>query len=192
MSCNSVEQKIYVELNNTVPCVRLLNATHQIGCQCEWHDTHTLCLVQYCALYPCYIYVMLDICILRQAFFFYPVSQPRYQVIQGWSMSWSLRQIWNGLWAKDPILLIWSCWSHPSSPSRLHTHSRKQSTPSPLTSRTKLEHTHCDYCSAQPQNDIIYILVAPSYSNIVILQVHHDEDEECLQQGGRGCGGPKN
>uniref|UniRef100_A0A8C8FHU9 Nicastrin n=1 Tax=Oncorhynchus tshawytscha TaxID=74940 RepID=A0A8C8FHU9_ONCTS len=31
--CNSVEQKIYVELNNTVPCVRLLNATHQIGCQ---------------------------------------------------------------------------------------------------------------------------------------------------------------
>lgn len=68
VSCNSVAQKIYVELNNTVPCVRLLNATHQIGCQCEWHDTHTLCLVQYCALYPCYIYVMLDICILRQAF----------------------------------------------------------------------------------------------------------------------------
>ncbi|XP_056148836.1 nicastrin [Lampris incognitus] len=32
-SCNSVEQKIYVQLNNTVPCVRLLNATHQIGCQ---------------------------------------------------------------------------------------------------------------------------------------------------------------
>ncbi|XP_036374870.1 nicastrin [Megalops cyprinoides] len=30
---NSVEQKIYVELNHTVPCVRLLNATHQIGCQ---------------------------------------------------------------------------------------------------------------------------------------------------------------
>uniref|UniRef100_A0AAR2KX49 Nicastrin n=1 Tax=Pygocentrus nattereri TaxID=42514 RepID=A0AAR2KX49_PYGNA len=30
---NSVEQKIYVELNSTVPCVRLLNATHQIGCQ---------------------------------------------------------------------------------------------------------------------------------------------------------------
>ncbi|KAL1281143.1 hypothetical protein QQF64_015743 [Cirrhinus molitorella] len=30
---SSVEQKIYVELNNTVPCVRLLNATHQIGCQ---------------------------------------------------------------------------------------------------------------------------------------------------------------
>uniref|UniRef100_UPI003AAA7B3C nicastrin isoform X3 n=1 Tax=Centroberyx gerrardi TaxID=166262 RepID=UPI003AAA7B3C len=33
VSCNSVEQKIYVELNKTVPCVRLLNATHQIGCQ---------------------------------------------------------------------------------------------------------------------------------------------------------------
>ncbi|XP_023280200.1 nicastrin isoform X2 [Seriola lalandi dorsalis] len=33
VSCNSVEKKIYVELNNTVPCVRLLNATHQIGCQ---------------------------------------------------------------------------------------------------------------------------------------------------------------
>uniref|UniRef100_A0AAR2K288 Nicastrin n=1 Tax=Pygocentrus nattereri TaxID=42514 RepID=A0AAR2K288_PYGNA len=31
--CSSVEQKIYVELNSTVPCVRLLNATHQIGCQ---------------------------------------------------------------------------------------------------------------------------------------------------------------
>ncbi|KAG7273043.1 hypothetical protein CRUP_007199 [Coryphaenoides rupestris] len=33
VSCNSVKQKIYVELNNTVPCVRLLNGTHQIGCQ---------------------------------------------------------------------------------------------------------------------------------------------------------------
>uniref|UniRef100_A0AAQ6A8A8 Nicastrin n=1 Tax=Amphiprion ocellaris TaxID=80972 RepID=A0AAQ6A8A8_AMPOC len=32
-SCNSVEKKIYVHLNYTVPCVRLLNATHQIGCQ---------------------------------------------------------------------------------------------------------------------------------------------------------------
>ncbi|KAI5616512.1 nicastrin precursor, partial [Silurus asotus] len=32
-SCSSVEQKIYVVLNNTTPCVRLLNATHQIGCQ---------------------------------------------------------------------------------------------------------------------------------------------------------------
>uniref|UniRef100_A0A8C1DJW7 Nicastrin n=1 Tax=Cyprinus carpio carpio TaxID=630221 RepID=A0A8C1DJW7_CYPCA len=31
--CSSVEQKIYVVLNETVPCVRLLNATHQIGCQ---------------------------------------------------------------------------------------------------------------------------------------------------------------
>lgn len=35
VGCNSVEKKIYVHLNNTVPCVRLLNATHQIGCQCE-------------------------------------------------------------------------------------------------------------------------------------------------------------
>ncbi|KAG7319806.1 hypothetical protein KOW79_016949 [Hemibagrus wyckioides] len=33
VSCSSVEQKIYVALNNTTPCVRLLNATHQIGCQ---------------------------------------------------------------------------------------------------------------------------------------------------------------
>ncbi|XP_019739314.1 nicastrin [Hippocampus comes] len=32
-ACTSVEKKIYVHLNNTVPCVRLLNATHQIGCQ---------------------------------------------------------------------------------------------------------------------------------------------------------------
>uniref|UniRef100_A0AAY4BWS2 Nicastrin n=1 Tax=Denticeps clupeoides TaxID=299321 RepID=A0AAY4BWS2_9TELE len=31
--CNSVEQKIYVDLNNTIPCVRLLNGTHQMGCQ---------------------------------------------------------------------------------------------------------------------------------------------------------------
>ncbi|XP_070829864.1 nicastrin [Chaetodon trifascialis] len=33
VSCNAVEKKIYVHLNYTVPCVRLLNATHQIGCQ---------------------------------------------------------------------------------------------------------------------------------------------------------------
>ncbi|XP_060725814.1 nicastrin [Tachysurus vachellii] len=33
VSCSSVEQKIYVALNKTTPCVRLLNATHQIGCQ---------------------------------------------------------------------------------------------------------------------------------------------------------------
>lgn len=32
---NSVERKIYISLNKTAPCVRLLNATHQIGCQCE-------------------------------------------------------------------------------------------------------------------------------------------------------------
>ncbi|KAM6989230.1 nicastrin [Tautogolabrus adspersus] len=33
VGCNSVEKKIYIHLNYTVPCVRLLNATHQIGCQ---------------------------------------------------------------------------------------------------------------------------------------------------------------
>uniref|UniRef100_A0A669DGX2 Nicastrin n=1 Tax=Oreochromis niloticus TaxID=8128 RepID=A0A669DGX2_ORENI len=33
ISCNSVENKIYVHLNYSIPCVRLLNATHQIGCQ---------------------------------------------------------------------------------------------------------------------------------------------------------------
>uniref|UniRef100_A0A8C5HU84 Nicastrin n=1 Tax=Gouania willdenowi TaxID=441366 RepID=A0A8C5HU84_GOUWI len=33
VGCNSVEKKIYVHLNYTFPCVRLLNATHQIGCQ---------------------------------------------------------------------------------------------------------------------------------------------------------------
>ncbi|XP_031949568.1 nicastrin [Corvus moneduloides] len=32
-SGNSVERKIYIPLNRTAPCVRLLNATHQIGCQ---------------------------------------------------------------------------------------------------------------------------------------------------------------
>uniref|UniRef100_H3AMW0 Nicastrin n=1 Tax=Latimeria chalumnae TaxID=7897 RepID=H3AMW0_LATCH len=32
-SSNSVERKIYIPLNYTAPCVRLLNATHQIGCQ---------------------------------------------------------------------------------------------------------------------------------------------------------------
>nr|XP_033779025.1 nicastrin isoform X2 [Geotrypetes seraphini] len=31
--CNSVERKIYIPLNKTAPCVRLMNATHQIGCQ---------------------------------------------------------------------------------------------------------------------------------------------------------------
>ncbi|XP_070807107.1 nicastrin [Pituophis catenifer annectens] len=31
--CNSVETKIYIPLNRTATCVRLLNATHQIGCQ---------------------------------------------------------------------------------------------------------------------------------------------------------------
>uniref|UniRef100_A0A8D3DKD7 Nicastrin n=1 Tax=Scophthalmus maximus TaxID=52904 RepID=A0A8D3DKD7_SCOMX len=33
VNCNSVDKKIYVKLNYTVSCVRLLNATHQIGCQ---------------------------------------------------------------------------------------------------------------------------------------------------------------
>ncbi|XP_017266646.1 nicastrin isoform X2 [Kryptolebias marmoratus] len=33
VGCNSVEDKIYVNLNYSIPCVRLLNATHQIGCQ---------------------------------------------------------------------------------------------------------------------------------------------------------------
>ncbi|KAJ3595186.1 hypothetical protein NHX12_004490 [Muraenolepis orangiensis] len=33
VSGSSVEQKIYVNLNDTAPCVRLLNGTHQIGCQ---------------------------------------------------------------------------------------------------------------------------------------------------------------
>ncbi|XP_015255039.1 PREDICTED: nicastrin [Cyprinodon variegatus] len=33
VSCNSMENKIYINLNYTMPCVRLLNATHQIGCQ---------------------------------------------------------------------------------------------------------------------------------------------------------------
>ncbi|XP_053134688.1 nicastrin isoform X2 [Hemicordylus capensis] len=31
--CNSVERKIYIPLNVTASCVRLLNATHQVGCQ---------------------------------------------------------------------------------------------------------------------------------------------------------------
>lgn len=44
VSCNSVEKKIYVNLNYTVPCVRLLNATHQIGCQCEYSHRFKCCL----------------------------------------------------------------------------------------------------------------------------------------------------
>lgn len=44
VSCNSVEKKIYVSLNYTVPCVRLLNATHQIGCQCEYSHRFKCCL----------------------------------------------------------------------------------------------------------------------------------------------------
>ncbi|XP_072356622.1 kin of IRRE-like protein 1 [Scyliorhinus torazame] len=34
-STNSVEKKIYIDLKTTTACVRLLNSTHQIGCQCE-------------------------------------------------------------------------------------------------------------------------------------------------------------
>uniref|UniRef100_A0A1A7XF90 Nicastrin n=1 Tax=Iconisemion striatum TaxID=60296 RepID=A0A1A7XF90_9TELE len=33
VSCNSVGDKIYVNFKYSIPCVRLLNATHQIGCQ---------------------------------------------------------------------------------------------------------------------------------------------------------------
>uniref|UniRef100_A0A8C6PPY4 Nicastrin n=1 Tax=Nothobranchius furzeri TaxID=105023 RepID=A0A8C6PPY4_NOTFU len=33
VSCNSVGDKIYVDFKDNIPCVRLLNATHQIGCQ---------------------------------------------------------------------------------------------------------------------------------------------------------------
>ena len=31
-----MERTIYIPLNKTAPCVRLLNATHQIGCHCEF------------------------------------------------------------------------------------------------------------------------------------------------------------
>lgn len=43
---NSVEQKIYVELKDTAACVRLMNGTHQIGCQSSvGGDTGVLHLV---------------------------------------------------------------------------------------------------------------------------------------------------
>ncbi|XP_041038535.1 nicastrin-like [Carcharodon carcharias] len=46
-SANSVEKKIYVNLNTTVACVRLLNSTHQIGCQSSLHgDTGIVHLVK--------------------------------------------------------------------------------------------------------------------------------------------------
>ncbi|XP_007459990.1 PREDICTED: nicastrin isoform X2 [Lipotes vexillifer] len=44
---NSVEKKIYIPLNKTAPCVRLLNATHQIGCQSSVSgDTGVIHVVQ--------------------------------------------------------------------------------------------------------------------------------------------------
>ncbi|XP_043915467.1 nicastrin isoform X1 [Protopterus annectens] len=44
---NSVEKKIYVPLNKTSPCVRLMNATHQIGCQSSINgDTGVIHLVE--------------------------------------------------------------------------------------------------------------------------------------------------
>ncbi|XP_029437535.1 nicastrin isoform X2 [Rhinatrema bivittatum] len=44
---NSVERKIYIPLNKTAPCVRLMNATHQIGCQSSMNgDTGVIHLVE--------------------------------------------------------------------------------------------------------------------------------------------------
>ncbi|XP_067416399.1 nicastrin [Emydura macquarii macquarii] len=44
---NSVERKIYIPLNRTAPCVRLLNATHQIGCQSSLNgDTGVIHVVE--------------------------------------------------------------------------------------------------------------------------------------------------
>ncbi|XP_026573476.1 nicastrin [Pseudonaja textilis] len=45
--CNSVEKKIYIPLNRTATCVRLLNATHQIGCQSSmFGDTGVIHVVE--------------------------------------------------------------------------------------------------------------------------------------------------
>ncbi|XP_030043328.1 nicastrin isoform X2 [Microcaecilia unicolor] len=45
--CNSVERKIYIPLNKTAPCVRLMNATHQIGCQSSMNgDTGVIHVVE--------------------------------------------------------------------------------------------------------------------------------------------------
>ncbi|XP_042295200.1 nicastrin [Sceloporus undulatus] len=45
--CNSVERKIYIPLNRTATCVRLLNATHQIGCQSSMNgDTGVIHVVE--------------------------------------------------------------------------------------------------------------------------------------------------
>nr|XP_048684911.1 nicastrin isoform X4 [Caretta caretta] len=44
---NSIERKIYIPLNKTAPCVRLLNATHQIGCQSSMNgDTGVIHVVE--------------------------------------------------------------------------------------------------------------------------------------------------
>ncbi|XP_074837323.1 nicastrin [Carettochelys insculpta] len=44
---NSVERKIYIPLNRTAPCVRLLNATHQVGCQSSMNgDTGVIHVVE--------------------------------------------------------------------------------------------------------------------------------------------------
>ncbi|KAJ7307547.1 hypothetical protein JRQ81_009572 [Phrynocephalus forsythii] len=45
--CNSVERKIYIPLNRTATCVRLLNATHQVGCQSSLNgDTGVIHVVE--------------------------------------------------------------------------------------------------------------------------------------------------
>nr|XP_028566120.1 nicastrin [Podarcis muralis] len=45
--CNSVERKIYIPLNRTASCVRLLNATHQVGCQSSLNgDTGVIHVVE--------------------------------------------------------------------------------------------------------------------------------------------------
>ncbi|XP_054847943.1 LOW QUALITY PROTEIN: nicastrin [Eublepharis macularius] len=45
--CNSVERKIYIPLNRTASCVRLMNATHQIGCQSSMNgDTGVIHVVE--------------------------------------------------------------------------------------------------------------------------------------------------
>ncbi|XP_048369262.1 nicastrin isoform X2 [Sphaerodactylus townsendi] len=45
--CNSVEKKIYIPLNRTAMCVRLMNATHQIGCQSSMNgDTGVIHVVE--------------------------------------------------------------------------------------------------------------------------------------------------
>ncbi|XP_038656697.1 nicastrin [Scyliorhinus canicula] len=46
-STNSVEKKIYIDLKTKAACVRLLNSTHQIGCQSALNgDTGVIHLVE--------------------------------------------------------------------------------------------------------------------------------------------------